>query len=426
VQAAWGGDGPPLMVGEDTLSVFTALWGPPSAGVRPVPPDRLLDSAWDQRPVWAIIPFESLEPRWKVLAVDGQSPLHKDFDPETYPLVVPFGLYGDAGLVKAVTVLFGPESGSPMLPASNRDPDKLTTVAMTGVTALVRATAWTMERRGVTYPAQDIGDWLRGADITHISNEVPFARDCPYPDPVQEGVVFCSDARYIELLEAVGTDVVELTGDHFHDWGPEAMLYTLELYDERGWPYYGGGANYEDGRGAALLEHNGNRFAFIGCNGKGGSFAQASATRPGAVACDFDWLHAETARLTREGYLVIATFQHFEYYSYTAPPNMQADFRGMAEAGAVIVSGSQAHHPHALEFWDGALLHFGLGNLFFDQYGLSPGTDEGFIDRHVFYDGRHISTELLAIVFVDYARPRPMTAGERAALLRVVFAAGGW
>jgi poly-gamma-glutamate synthesis protein (capsule biosynthesis protein) len=121
----------------------------------------------------------------------------------------------------------------------------MTVLVMTGVTALVRATAHTMELQGITYPAVDIGAWLREADITHISNEVPFARDCPFPNPNQINVVFCSDPRYIDLLEDVGTDVVELTGDHFGDWGADAMFFTLDLYQERGWPYYGGGANLE-------------------------------------------------------------------------------------------------------------------------------------------------------------------------------------
>jgi poly-gamma-glutamate capsule biosynthesis protein CapA/YwtB (metallophosphatase superfamily) len=98
----------------------------------------------------------------------------------------------------------------------------------------------------------------------------------------------------------------------------------------------------------------------------------------------------------------------------------------MAQAGAVIVSGSQAHQPQALEFENGALIHYGLGNLFFDQYDVSKATRQGFIDRHIFYDGRYIGTELLEIQFVDYARPRPMTAAERDDLLNSVFKASGW
>jgi poly-gamma-glutamate synthesis protein (capsule biosynthesis protein) len=424
LQDAWNGNGTRLLMDANTFGVLIQFWGSGGAGAEIIPAEGITDALWARGDAWAIIPFEAVNPRLKVLAVDGQSPLRKDFSADGYPLAIPFWLDGDEGLVQSLAALYG--AGNPLVPPTNRDPSKLTTVVLTGVTALVRATAWTMEQQGIAYPARDIGAWLRDADILHISNEVPFAEDCPSPNPVQANVVFCSDPRYIGLLEEIGTDVVELTGDHFADWGVAAMLYTLDLYAGRNWLVYGGGANFEAGRAAVTLAHNGNRIAFIGCNGKGGGFAQANATNPGAARCDFDWMHTEIARLAAEGVLVIATFQHFEYYTFDIPDVTKADFRGMAQAGAVIVSGSQAHHPHGFEFVGDALLHFGLGNTFFDQYGLSPGTSDAFIDRHVFYDGRYLGTELLTIVFEDYARARPMTDAERRALLEAAFDAGGW
>src|SRR5688572_10842991 len=80
--------GIPLLVDQATLAALTALWDAPATGsVRVVPSDQLLDVAWAENPSWAIIPFESLEPRWKVLIVDGQSPIRKGFDISSYPLV---------------------------------------------------------------------------------------------------------------------------------------------------------------------------------------------------------------------------------------------------------------------------------------------------------------------------------------------------
>jgi poly-gamma-glutamate synthesis protein (capsule biosynthesis protein) len=418
---AWWGEtiqifaGAPLLMDESTWELLRAYWGEPAPkGVRVLPADQLLDQAWGAERAWAIVPFDQLSPRWKVLSVDGVSPIHKDFDPEKYKLSVPISLVGENA----------PEGLH--VPSTNRDPEKMTVLAMTGVTALVRATASTMERRGITYPAQDVGPLLRAADLTHISNEVPFAVDCPFPDPFQIGMRFCSDDRYIELLRDVGTDIVELTGDHFSDWGQEAMLHTLEMYDNEGWLVYGGGADLAAGQRALTVEHNGNRLALIGCNAKGVGYARASADTPGAVPCDFDWMESEVQHLRAEGYLPIVTFQHFEYYTYAAEPDQQQDARLMTAAGAIIVSGSQAHHPQAFEFSNGGLVHHGLGNLFFDQFAYSHGARQGFIDQHIFYDGRHISTELITILFIDFARPRLMTAEERIDLLSSVFSASEW
>ncbi|HSL46940.1 MAG TPA: CapA family protein [Anaerolineales bacterium] len=411
---------PPLLMDQNTYDMFSAKWGPAAGGsVQIMAAQDLVEYAWSHQPALAIVPFESLEPRWRVLAVDGLSPIHKDFALENYPLKIPISLNSEPELSALIKSNF-------VIPPSNRDPQKMTVVALTGVTALVRATAFEMEQHGMTYPAQDIRDWLLNADITHISNEVPFALDCPYPDPVQADVRFCSRDNTIQLLEDIGTDVVELTGDHFQDWGTEAMFHTLDLYRERGWLYYGGGANLAEGRKALLIDKGPNRIAFIGCNAKGGSFAQASETDPGAAACDIEWMAQEISRLKGEGYLVIATFQHLEYYTYAAQPDQQRDFRRMAEAGAVVVSGSQAHQPQGMEFLNGSFIHYGLGNLFFDQYGLCEACRQGLIDQHVFYAGRYISTELLPIQFVDYARSRPMTFEEANDLFQVLFQASGW
>ena len=419
-----------LLVDGSTRAIFERLWGTASLGsVREVAREDLLSEAWKGKNTWAIIPFEMLTPQWKVIAVDGQSPLNKDFDARAYPLAVPFSVVGDAHMIADFQSKFGSGSQTPVFPSTNREAGKLTTVMVTGVTALTRGTAYLMERNGMTYPARDIGDLLRSADILHISNEVPFTPTCPNPfaNPANDSnLIFCSKPEYIQLLEAIGTDVVELTGDHFRDWGEEAMFYTIDLYAQRGWQYYGGGRNYADGVEPALFLHNGNKIAFLGCNAKPPGYAKASETSPGAVHCDMDLMAEKIREVSAQGYQPIFTFQHLECYTYGINENLVDDFHAAAEAGAVIVSGSQAHIPHAFEFYRGAFIHYGLGNLFFDQYKESPAQRQAFIDVHVFYDNRYIGTELVTIQFVDLARPRLMTSEERLELLEKIFSASGW
>jgi poly-gamma-glutamate synthesis protein (capsule biosynthesis protein) len=49
-----------------------------------------------------------------------------------------------------------------------------------------------------------------------------------------------------------------------------------------------------------------------------------------------------------------------------------------------------------------------------------------FIDRHVFYNGKYINTELLTYINEDYAQPRPMTEQERTQFLEKIFKVAGW
>jgi len=421
LKRAWRGQPPrdfagaPLLMDEDTLALLTAWWGAPAPNsTRVVDAEKLLDQAWQTAPAWAILPFEKIEPRWKVLRVDGISPLERAFDPADYALAVPFRLTGEAGAIRALRE----QAGGDIPIRGNRDPAKLTVLAMTGVTALARGTAQTMEREGITYPGRDIGPWLAGADLTHISNEVSFADDCP---PGRPDARFCSPTRYIGLLESVGTDIVELTGNHNLDWGPEAYLHTLKLYQERGWKVYGGGETPAAARRPLRVEHNGNRLAFLGCNAAGPVGAWAGPYQPGAAACDFDALEDEIRQLAGEGYLPVVTLQHVETDGYQpAVAQNMPDFRRLAQAGAVIVSGSQSHYPQTMTFVGQNFVHYGLGNLFFDQ--TEPlATRQAFIDRHVFYDGRYLGVELLTTLLEDAARPRLMTTEERAELLQTIF-----
>ncbi|MGD8555526.1 MAG: CapA family protein [Anaerolineales bacterium] len=422
LQALWNGSGRQKLYASPTTAVaLEALWGPPAAGsVTTSDEEGLLDQAWQDGNLLALIPFEALEPRWKALTVGGMSPVHIGFDMEAYPLVVPFGLSGDAQAIAAL------QEASPW-PESNLDPDRMTVLVMTGVTALTRATAAKMDNRGMTYPAEAIGSWLQQADITHVSHEVSFTAGCPPPDPNDLSGRFCSSPRHMELLEYVGVDVVELTGDHLNDWGRAAMLESLGLYDEQGWPYFGGGANLEESYQPVFLEHNGNRFAFLGCNINRLRPPQAWATvdSPGATPCDMDMLLDQVTQLRQQGHLPIFTFQWTEEYQPNPSPAQQQDFREAVDAGAVIVSGSQAHQPQGFEFYEGSFIHYGLGNLFFDQM-WSLQVRQEFIDRHVFYEGRHISTVLHTALLEDWSRPRPMTEAERQAFLETIFDASGW
>ena len=403
-----------------------ARFGSPLGDARPLAEEDLLTFCQSHQNAWAILPFEKLEPQWKVISLDGNSPIHKDFTSENYPLIVQIGWdEGMRPLTETETQLA--EEAIQSIPTTNCQADRLTTVILTGVTAMTRATGKEMELYGVLSPAVSIGELMREADIAHVSNEVPFATNCPPPQWQQEiDLVFCSDDKYIDLMREIGTDVVELTGDHFSDYGPEAMYHTLEMYKKEGWSYYGGGKDISEAKQPLKITHNGNKIAFLGCNAKAPGYATASETNPGALHCDMDEIVEQIKTLKDEGYQVIFTFQHQEIYRWNPTEQMIADFHRVADAGAAIVSGSQAHQPHLVEFYGNSLIHYGLGNLFFDQLGWSEDTDKAFLDRHIFYDGKYLGVELITVQFFNWSTPTLMTPEARAVMLQRLFTESGF
>ncbi len=369
---------------------------------------------------WMIVPFDELQPAFKVISIDELSPLDDDFDPSDYALSLPIGVR-----IGTTDREIDPDQLVSLLPESNYKPDQLTSLIMTGVTAMARDTAFVMSTEGALYPGTNIRSIMRASDLTHISNEVSFFENCPFPDPDYEGFIFCSDPEYMDLLIDLGTDIVELTGNHNNDvraiYKVDSVPYSLDLYRKNDMQWYAGGTNLTNAKAPLKIEHNGNKLAFVGCNSYGPYMAWATDDSSGSAPCeDWEWIKQSIAELKQEGYLPIVTLQFQEEYLYTATSMAIRDFRPLAEAGAVIVNGSQSHVGKALEFYSDALIHYGLGNLFFDQPGFFI-TYDGFIQKHFFYQGRHISTQLLTITLEDTAKPRFMTEDERAKFLQDIF-----
>jgi poly-gamma-glutamate synthesis protein (capsule biosynthesis protein) len=215
-------------------------------------------------------------------------------------------------------------------------------------------------------------------------------------------------------------NIIELTGNHLLDKGNQAFESTLTLFSEEGFNYYAGGYTEDEAINPLVIEHNGNKVAFIGCNLAGPANVWVGMERSGVAYCDFDAMESQIQNLAQNGYLPIVTFQYFES-NFTKPSAAQVrDFRSMIDSGAIIVSGSQSHVPMTMEIYQNGFIHYGLGNLFFDQMDNLSNRKE-FIDRHIFYNGKYISTELLTAKLEDYAKPVPMTDAERADLLNEAF-----
>ena len=407
---------PTLLISRDTLTSLTNLLGPLSKNV-PIKifhNEEFLESSLSDPNIWSIIPFEKLNKKLKVLKLDNMDIFDKKLDISSYPLAINFWISGDE---KNIDTL---KTALDSYIKLSRDIDNLTILNMTGVTAMVRGTANRMERKGILYPAEKIAEILRSADLTHISNEVPFVENCPVK--VSKNLVFCSKPEYIDLLKNVGADIIELTGNHMNDYGYEAMLYSLSLYNEENMQYYAGGKNKEIAQAPLLIETNGNKFAFIGCNYWGPDYVWATDENPGAAKCDYEYICSEIEKLKKEGYIVIVTFQYVEHYDYFPTPQQIIDFRKIVDCGADIVSGSQSHHPMAAELHGDGFINYGLGNLFFDQM-FSLGVRQGIIAQHIFYKGKHISTKLITTMLEDYSQPRLTNPEEQKQLLESIFKA---
>ncbi len=411
----WRGDAPGrLLVTPTAGAALDSLLGPRAAeaAVDVVPAGDLTPRLEQQPEATAILSFDELLPQLKPLSVDGQSVLERGLEEEDYPLRVVVWARGPGGWEDDLATSLE-EQGLD----SNRRLDRLTVLAMTGVTAMTRGVALEIEARGdPAWPARGVAGLLSAADLTHVSNEVSFMPGCQAKD---ETTAFCSRPEYVEVLRLVGADLVELTGNHNLDFGAAYALQSLDLYAAEGMATFGGGRDAASARRPLFMTHNGNRLAFLGYNQFGPDYALAGPASPGAAPFSLASAQADVAGARDQADLVFVNVQHTEEYEASPLPQQVADFRALVDAGADVVTGTQAHQPQIVEMYQGKPIFYGLGNLFFDQTWSTP-TRQSLIIRHYIYRGRLLSVEILPTTMGDNCQPVLAEGQERDEILRTV------
>ena len=376
------------------------------AATRIVPHDQRFSALWRDKRSFTLLPANELAMRLRVLWVDD-APVVDQLD--RYPLVF--------------------ESEFP-----NFSRDKLTRITLSGTTALARHTLPAIDAIGVERAVSGIRDYARASDYFQITNEASMAPGCPdlgYVGFAGSSYSMCMKPEHAAIFDLLDVDVVDLTGNHINDFGYEPLLRTLDYFEGRGATTVGGGRDPRAAREALILERNGSRIGWIACNEVGPAFAFASddpnsrfGQRPGAAACDRYWLREALAVLGAETDLVLMTVQYREFERFTPTDGQQFAYRTFAEWGADIVIGTAEHKPMTFEFYptgrgETAFIHYGLGNLFFDQELW--GNRRFFLDTLYIYDGRLLTVELFPGIIDERARPRLLTGDDRFNFLHFMF-----
>lgn len=366
------------------------------SSTRTVSADQLERILWRDKSSFTLLPFADLNLALRPLLLEGRAVVDQV---ENYPLA----WEGDV---------------------PNYSADLLTRITVSGTTALARGTLPALESMGIDAATSGIHGYVTASDFFHLTNEASASPSCPlFTDAVIGGAnSLCMTVDHLAIFDALEVDVVDLTGNHINDFGYAAFSEMLDYFESRGIPLVGAGRELEAARQPLLLEHNGNRIAWLACNAAGPYYALVNedetmlgGIRPGAAACDPNWLQDILPVLAAQVDLVMMTIQYQEYESYVPTSRQQSDYRRLAEWGADVVIGTAEHKPMTFDFnltrrGETAFIHYGLGNLFFDQPYW--GNRRFFMDTLYIYDGELLTVEIFPGIIDNLARPRLLDGDE--------------
>jgi poly-gamma-glutamate synthesis protein (capsule biosynthesis protein) len=213
----------------------------------------------------------------------------------------------------------------------------------------------------------------------------------------------------VSVFEDCGFDVVSVASNHAMDWGPNALLDTIELLQRKGVHVVGAGRNLDEARSAAIIERNGVKVAFLAfCSILNEGYA-ATQTKPGIAPLrahtyyepieyqagipprvvtvpyeeDLKGMLAAIAQAKRSADVVVLSL----HWGIHFIPRMIADYQPIAAqaafaAGADLILGHHAHVPKAIGVYAGKVCFFSLSNFIMSSSARSKEDAARFERRY--------------------------------------------
>jgi poly-gamma-glutamate synthesis protein (capsule biosynthesis protein) len=382
---------------------FTAEW----ENATPAEVESILN---DGHELAQVVPWEAMPPTHKALRIDGRLPA----DPG-YALQESWSLAAAPGYEAAAAEL------APVLQTIIA-PETVIHLAAVGDIMLDRTLGAVLQQGKLDHPFAFVADGLRAADIT-VGNLESALGDVG--QPAAKSYTFRAPPAAAEALALAGFDVMSLANNHGMDYGPEALLQGLGLLREQAIGTIGAGANAAEARAPYIAEVKGLTLAFLGyvhvpvearSHFDTASWT-ATAGTPGLAWGDPEAIAADVTAVRPQADVVIVVLHSaYEYVEAPSPPQVAAA-KAAIDAGADLVIGHHAHILQGVEFYNGGVIVYGLGNFAF----VIDGPPETAI-LNVWLDKDGVrQLEIVPAVIQSGGQPRLAEPWEAAAIRRRVY-----
>ena len=255
---------------------------------------------------------------------------------------------------------------------------------------------------------------LRSADIRFAQAERLYSERGSYQGQ-GGGLHVRQPVRMAEAFKSVPFSVLSIGSNHSGDWGPDAVIDTVETFRRLGIPTVGAGSDVQEARRPAIVTSRGMRIAFLGyvsvmlpqywaTETRAGSAPMRARTyyepyeyQPGAPARTVTVPDEEDlARLVddvrnaKQHADFVCVSLHWGVHYVPAPAHYQPVVAHAAiDAGAAAVLGHHPHQQQGVELYKDGVIFYSLGNFAFHRRGGPPAA--------CMPEGRYLHKEVYSI-----------------------------
>lgn len=254
-------------------------------------------------------------------------------------------------------------------------------------------------------PLAPFASILKDADYRIGNLECPIATT---GQPLDNKIYsFRANPRVLPILQG-RFDAVALANNHSGDYGQEAFAETMEYLERAGIRHFGGGRNLAEAHKPLWIEQKGLRLALLSYNEFKPRSFEAGPNWAGIAWSEDDQVIADIRAAKAAGADHVIPFMHWGWEREPAPSERQRQLaHRMIDAGAALVVGGHPHVTQGVEYYQGKLIVYSLGNFVFDGFDL-PAAKRGWLLRLTLDQGGVQHWETIAAQMDEAGTPYPV------------------
>lgn len=219
----------------------------------------------------------------------------------------------------------------------------------------------------------EILDTMRSVDIMMVNNEFPYSyRGSPTPNKTY---TFRADPADVHIMTDLGVDIVSLANNHAYDYGPDALIDTIDTLNDAKLPFVGAGKNIEEARKPAYFHANGHIISYVSATQieryGNPDTKEATEDSPGVLRTLDPASFVPTIEEAAANSDFTVVYVHWGSESTDLVEKSQRDLaQAYVDAGADLIIGDHSHCLQGIDYVGGVPVFFSLGNYWFNSRTL--------------------------------------------------------